>query len=100
MPAVRHSLLRRAETRSLGLGDVVGVLWLVLRVTAGVELVTATVLALRLRYAYGEAWTEAVWNGVFLAVSASAWPSPGPWSKRMAAACGWKPCPGSAAGSG
>jgi trk system potassium uptake protein len=63
-------LVAQAETRSLGLGDVVGVLWLVLRVTVGVELVTAAVLSLRLRYAYGESWTEAAWNGVFLAVSA------------------------------
>ena len=62
-------LVAQAETRSLGLGDVVGVLRLVLSVTVGVELVTAAVLALRLRYAYGEAWADAVWNGVFLAVA-------------------------------
>jgi trk system potassium uptake protein len=62
-------LIAQAETRTLGLGDVVGVLRLVLSVTVAVELVTATVLALRLRYAYGEAWADAVWNGVFLSVA-------------------------------
>lgn len=63
-------LVVQAETRSLGLGDVVGVLRLVLLVTIGVELVTAAVLVLRLRHAYGEPWAEAVWNGLFLAVAA------------------------------
>ncbi len=63
-------LVAQAETRSLGLGDVVGVLRLVLLVTVGVELATAAVLALRLRHAYGEPWAEAVWNGLFLAVAA------------------------------
>ena len=63
-------LVAQAETRSLGLGDVVGVLRLVLSVTVGVELATAAVLALRLRHAYGEPWAEAAWNGVFLAVAA------------------------------
>jgi trk system potassium uptake protein len=62
-------LIAQAETRTLGLGDVVGVLRLVLSVTVGVELVTAAVLTLRLRYAYGEAWADAVWNGVFLSVA-------------------------------
>ena len=63
-------LLAQAETRSLALGDVVGVLRLVLRVTVAVELATAAVLALRLRHAYGEPWAEAAWNGLFPAVSA------------------------------
>ena len=63
-------LVAQAETRSLALGDVTSVLGLVLRVTILVELATAAVLALRLRYAYGEPWTEAIWNGLFLAVSA------------------------------
>ena len=63
-------LVAQAETRSLGLGDVVGVLKVILLVTVGVELVTAAVLALRLRHAYGEPWAEAAWNGLFLAVAA------------------------------
>ena len=63
-------LLAQAETRSLALGDVADVLGLVLRVTVLVELATAAALALRLRHAYGEPWAEAIWNGLFLAVSA------------------------------
>jgi trk system potassium uptake protein TrkH len=63
-------LIAQAETRSLGLGDVTSVLRLVLLVTISAELVTATVLALRLHHAHGEPWGEAIWNGVFLAVSA------------------------------
>lgn len=63
-------LIAQAETRSLALGDVAGVLGLILRVTVLVELATAVVLALRLRHAYQEPWAEAIWNGLFLAVSA------------------------------
>src|SRR3712207_6821825 len=62
-------LIAQAETRTLGLGDVVGVLRLVLSVTVAVELVMAAALALRLRHAYGEPWADAVWNGVFLSVA-------------------------------
>jgi potassium uptake TrkH family protein len=63
-------LVAQAETRSLALGDVVTVLRLILLVTVGVELATAAVLALRLRHAYQEPWADAVWNGLFQAVSA------------------------------
>ncbi len=63
-------LVAQAETRCVELGDVVGVLRLVVLVTVAVELATAAVLTLRLRHGYGEPWAEAVWNGVFLAVSA------------------------------
>ena len=63
-------LVAQAETRSLALGDVTGVLKLVLLVTLSTELVTATALTLRLRHSYGEPWSEAAWNGLFFAVSA------------------------------
>jgi trk system potassium uptake protein len=63
-------LVAQAETRCVELGDVAGVLRLVLLATVVIEFVTAAVLALRLRHAYGEPWAEAAWNGVFLAVSA------------------------------
>ena len=63
-------LLAQAETRSLGLGDVTGVLKLVLLVTVAVEVVVAAALALRLHYGYGEAWGAALWNGFFQSVSA------------------------------
>ena len=63
-------LVAQAETRSLALGDVGDVLRLVLRVTLAVEFATAVVLVLRLRHAHHESWAEAVWHGLFLAVSA------------------------------
>lgn len=63
-------LVAQAETRSLALGDVVSVLRLVLAVTIGVELATTAVLAARLRLAYQQPWEEALWHGLFQAVSA------------------------------
>ena len=63
-------LIAQAETRSLALGDVTAILKLVLLVTVGVELVTAGLLALRLHLAYREPWGEALWHGLFQAVSA------------------------------
>lgn len=62
-------LVAQAETRSIGLGDVVGVLRLVLLVTLAGEAATAAVLVPRLHFAYGEPWAEAAWSGVFLAVA-------------------------------
>jgi trk system potassium uptake protein TrkH len=63
-------LVAQAETRSLALGDVTAVLKLVLLVTISTELVTAAALAFQLHRAYGEPWPEAVWNGMFLGISA------------------------------
>lgn len=63
-------LVAQAETRSLGLGDVTGVLRLVLLVTVAVESLATAALALRLHFGYGESWSTALWNGVFQAVSA------------------------------
>ena len=60
----------QAETRGLALGDVVTVLRLVAVVALVVQSALAVTLALRLRYGYGENWTDAVWNGMFHAVSA------------------------------
>ena len=63
-------LIAQAETRCLELGDVAGVLRLVLLVTAAVELATAAVLVLRFRFGYGEPWAEAAWHGLFMGVAA------------------------------
>lgn len=63
-------LLAQAETRSLGLGDVMDVLRLVAVVTVVVEAAIAVTLTLRLHFGYGEPWAQAAWNGVFHAVSA------------------------------
>ncbi len=63
-------LVAQQETRSLGLGDVIGVLRLILMVTASVEVVVAGVLAVHLHTRYAEPWAQALWNGVFHAISA------------------------------
>ncbi len=63
-------LVAQQETRSLGLGDVIGVLRLILMVTVSVEVVVAGVLAVHLHSTYAEPWTQALWNGMFHAISA------------------------------
>jgi potassium uptake TrkH family protein len=63
-------LVAQAETRSMALGDVTGVLRLILLVTVGVELAIAAILTLQLRYGYQEPWGQALWNGLFHSVSA------------------------------
>ena len=63
-------LVAQAETKSLTLGDVKGVLWTLLGVTLLFELVVAAAISVRLHAAYGETWGVAIWNGVFHSVSA------------------------------
>lgn len=63
-------LVAQAETRSLALGDVRSVLWLVLITTLAVEAGIALGLAIRLRLALEIPWLEAAWHGLFLSVSA------------------------------
>ncbi|MDP3377368.1 MAG: potassium transporter TrkG [Brevundimonas sp.] len=60
----------QAETRSLQLGDVMGVLKVLLAVTLIAETAVAVAVALRLHFQYGESWPDAAWNGLFQAVSA------------------------------
>ena len=77
---LRSRLLLQAETRSLALGDVRSIAWVILVVTLVIEFVVAAVLALRFALGHGMPWGEAVWQGVFHAVSAfnnagfSTWP--------------------------
>ncbi len=63
-------LIAQVATGSSALGDIARILRLIFLVTIGVELATAAILSLRLRYAYGEPWNDAIWNGIFHAVSA------------------------------
>jgi Trk-type K+ transport system membrane component len=63
-------LIAQAETRSVALGDVAAVLRLILIVTIGVETLLAAILIPYLRFAYHEPWGQAIWHGVFHAVSA------------------------------
>lgn len=62
-------LIAQAETRTLAIGEIAGVLKLTLIVTVVIEAALMLVLTLRLHYAYGEPWPDAVWNGLFHAVS-------------------------------
>lgn len=63
-------LIVQAETKSLQLVDVKGVLLTILRVTLTFELLVAAILTLRFHFGYSEPWSVAAWNGVFHSVSA------------------------------
>lgn len=67
---LHHRLLAQAETRALSLGDVASVLRLILVATLTIELAIAAVLTFRFAHHYDQPWGEAVWNGLFHAVSA------------------------------
>lgn len=67
---LRTKLITQVETRSLGVGDVTSVARLVLVVTLASEAIVTALLTLRLRYAYDLPWAEALWSGLFHAVSA------------------------------
>jgi trk system potassium uptake protein TrkH len=67
---LRDRLATHVERNRLAGGDTKKVLILAFRVTILVESLTALVLILRLRLFHGESWGDAMWNGVFHAVSA------------------------------
>jgi trk system potassium uptake protein TrkH len=67
---LRTRIIAQAETRTLDLGDVTGVLRLIFVVTVVVELFIWGVLALRLYWSYGEPLPVAIWNGLFHSISA------------------------------
>lgn len=67
---LRTKLITQVETRSLGMGDVTSVARLVLAVTLASEALVATLLTLRLRYGHDVPWGDALWSGLFHAVSA------------------------------
>lgn len=69
-PRLRLKLITQTETHSLGLGDVANVAKLVLAVTIGAELIVTAALALRFHFHYELAWPQALWSGLFHAVSA------------------------------
>ena len=66
---LRTRLTAAAETRSLGPGDVRRVLKGVFLITLVVEGVVAVLLTLRFRSTYDGEWSQALWHGVFHAVS-------------------------------
>jgi trk system potassium uptake protein TrkH len=67
---LRMALAATTERGTLALGDVRRVLTGVGIVTVGVELVVAIVLVIRFRTGYDYPWDDALWHGVFHAVSA------------------------------
>ena len=67
---LRTRMIAQAETRTLHLGDVTGVLRLTLVVTLLVELLIWVTLTARLHWHYDEPMPVAVWNGLFHSVSA------------------------------
>lgn len=67
---LRTRIIAQAETRTLDLGDVKGVLRLIFVVTILVELTIWAVLSARLHWSYGEPLSLSIWNGLFHSVSA------------------------------
>jgi trk system potassium uptake protein TrkH len=67
---LRTRLLAQAETRTLNLGDVRGVLERVALATLLVEVATFLVLTGRFRAGYDDSWGAAAWHGLFHSVSA------------------------------
>jgi trk system potassium uptake protein len=67
---LRHRLVAQAETKSLDLGDVKAILFTIFLVTLIVEAVIAGWLTIWLHNAHQFALPDALWHGVFHAVSA------------------------------
>jgi trk system potassium uptake protein TrkH len=67
---LRTRMIAQAETRTLHLGDVTGVLRLTLVVTLFVELLIWVALTARLHWYHDEPMPVAIWNGLFHSVSA------------------------------
>ncbi len=67
---LRTRLITQVETHSLGLGDVYGVARLVFIITLVAEVLVAVILTWRFSQLYGMPAPQALWHGVFHAVSA------------------------------
>lgn len=67
--SLRSRITTAAEAHSLGLEDIGGLLFGVIRITVAVEAVVAVLLALRFWLGYGETIGNAAWLGVFHSVS-------------------------------
>ena len=67
---LRMRMLLQSETRALSMGDVSGVLRVVLITTLVIESTASLLMALRFADAYDRDWSEAIWLGLFHAVSA------------------------------
>jgi len=67
---LRSRLMTQAETHSVALGDVRSIARVVLVVTLVCETSLAAMLAVRLHAGHGLSWPDAIWSGVFHAISA------------------------------
>lgn len=77
-------LTAQAESRALALGDVAAVLRLVAAVALIAQAAITATLALRLRLTHGQPWDDALWNGLFHAISAFNNAGFSTWSEGMA----------------
>ncbi|WP_233193312.1 TrkH family potassium uptake protein [Cryobacterium sp. Y29] len=67
--SLRSRITAAAETKSVGLADVKGLVLGVVRISLAIEVTVAMVLALRFMLGYGEPVGRAIWLGVFHSVS-------------------------------
>lgn len=67
---LRMQMSTQVETKSLGLGDVRKLVGNVIKISLGVEAVVAIILTTRMLTGYDMAFGQALWQGVFHAVSA------------------------------
>lgn len=67
---LRARLLLQSETRALSMGDVRGVFRVVWITSLIIETMAALCLTLRFMIGYGKSWKEALWQGLFHAISA------------------------------
>lgn len=67
--SLRSKLTAAAETKSFGIEDVRTLVFSVVRISLMIEVAAAVILTLRFALTYGEDWGDALWLGVFHAVS-------------------------------
>ncbi|ASK67088.1 ATPase [Brachybacterium avium] len=67
--SLRAKLTAAAEVKSFGIEDVRTLVMSVVRISLLIEAIAAVILTLRFALAYGETWPQALWLGVFHAVS-------------------------------
>lgn len=67
--SLRTRITAASEAKAEGLDDVSGVMGSIVRIAFTIEGVVAAVLALRLRFGYAMSWPDALWHGLFHAVS-------------------------------
>lgn len=67
--SLRSKLTAAAETKSLGIEDVRALVFSVVRISLMIEAVATVILTFRFALTYDESWGDALWLGVFHAIS-------------------------------